>query len=125
MNNVITASLNHSNESIARALAFSAARGDDGIIYCSSIGDHRPRRKVVSARSTTPTVFESLDIARQFQSTSKATSKSFKSNPTPIKFRLGRSVLTDRPSICALHSPIEILPVGLTITRNLLNTAIV
>ena len=27
------------------------------------IGDHRPRRKVVSARSTTPTVFESLDIA--------------------------------------------------------------
>ena len=38
MNNVITASLNHSNESIARALAFSAARGDDGIIYCSSTG---------------------------------------------------------------------------------------
>ena len=38
MANVITASLNHSNESIARALAFSATRGDDGIIYCSSTG---------------------------------------------------------------------------------------
>ena len=89
------------------------------------IGDHRPRREVVSARSTTPKMFESLDSARQFQATSKATSKSFKSNPTPIKFRFGRSVLTDRPSICASHSPIEILPTGLTITRNLLNAAIV